>query len=272
MNTRKKLSLAAQIFIALGLGIIAGLLFLAFGRADIAINYVRPIGTVFLNLIKFIVVPIVLSSIICGVISMKDIHKVESIGIKTLLYYMLTTSLAIAIGLFVANGFKGFFHTLGTADLSYEVAEKSSFMDTLVGIFPSNIISPMLEAFLSAESTQAVQSTSRPTQIPSGTRSNETTRLRSRQSSKTLTKPLSKWMSLKKCKSFASSASAKPSRDAQAPFQVWCTVPIAARSCTTELPTMASERERSSIVRFIGSTRTSAEHTLSESLCWSEWC
>ena len=146
MNTRKKLSLAAQIFIALGLGIIAGLVFLAFGRADIAINYVRPIGTIFLNLIKFIVVPIVLSSIICGVISMKDIHKVESIGIKTLLYYMLTTSLAIAIGLFVANGFKGFFHTLGTADLSYEVAEKSSFMDTLVGIFPSNIISPMLEA------------------------------------------------------------------------------------------------------------------------------
>ena len=120
--------------------------------------------------------------------------------------------------------------------------------------------------------TQAVQSTSRPTPIPSGTRSNETTRLRSRQSSKTLTKPLSKWMSLKKCKSFASSASAKPSRIAQAPFPVWCTVPIAARSCTTELPTMASERECSSIVRFIGSTRTSAEHTLSVNPFWNEWC
>ena len=50
------------------------------------------------------------------------------------------------------------------------------------------------------------------------------------------------------------------------------TVPIAVRSCTTELPTMASVRELSSIVRFIGSTRTSAEHTSFVSPYWNEWC
>ena len=102
MKTKKKLSLAVQIFIALGLGIIAGLVFLAFGRADLAVSFIKPFGTIFLNLIKFIVVPIVLSSIICGVISMKDIHKVESIGIKTVLYYFTTTAFAIAIGLVVS--------------------------------------------------------------------------------------------------------------------------------------------------------------------------
>ena len=146
MKAKRKLSLAVQIFIALGLGIIAGLGFLYFDRADLALTYVKPLGTIFLNLIKFIVVPIVLSSIICGVISMKDIHKVESIGIKTVIYYFVTTSFAIAIGLFGANCFKGLVQTLETSDLSYSVSTQTNFMDTLVGIFPSNIISPMLEA------------------------------------------------------------------------------------------------------------------------------
>ena len=146
MKEKKKLSLAVQIFIALGLGIIAGLIFLMLGRADLAVAYVKPFGTIFLNLIKFIVVPIVLSSIICGVISMKDIRKVGSIGGKTILYYLITTSFAIAIGMVIANLFKGFFQTLETTDLAYEVASKTNFMDTLVDIFPSNAISPLLNA------------------------------------------------------------------------------------------------------------------------------
>ena len=146
MKEKKKLSLAVQIFIALGLGILAGLGFLAINRADLAVAYVKPFGTIFLNLIKFIVVPIVLSSIICGVISMKDIRKVGSIGGKTVLYYLMTTAFAIAIGLLVANLFKGSFQTLQTTDLTYEVASQTNFMDTLVGIFPSNAISPLLNA------------------------------------------------------------------------------------------------------------------------------
>ena len=146
MKTKKKLSLAVQIFIALGLGILAGLAFLAANRADLAVSYVKPFGTIFLNLIKFIVVPIVLSSIIVGVISMKDIRKVGSVGGKTVLYYMTTTAFAIGIGLIMANVFKGFFQILETTDLTYEVASQTNFMDTLVGIFPSNIINPMLNA------------------------------------------------------------------------------------------------------------------------------
>ena len=146
MKERKKLSLAVQIFIGLGLGIIAGLIFMAAGKAEWAGAYVKPFGTIFLNLIKFIVVPIVLTSIISGVISMRDIRKVGSIGWKTVVYYMLTTACAVVIGLFFANIFKGIFKVLQTSGLEYEVSTTVSFMDTLVNIFPSNIIQPLADA------------------------------------------------------------------------------------------------------------------------------
>lgn len=146
MREKKKMSLALQIFIGLGLGIVAGLLFMAAGKADWAENYVKPFGTIFLNLIKFIVVPIVLTSIIAGVVSMQDIRKVGSIGWKTVVYYMLTTACAVVIGLVFANIFKGSFGVLQTSDLEYEVASSVSFMDTLVNIFPSNFIQPMADA------------------------------------------------------------------------------------------------------------------------------
>lgn len=146
MKQKKKLSLAIQIFIGLGLGIIAGLLFMAIGKADLAVAYVKPFGTIFLNLIKFIVVPIVLCSIISGVISMQDIRKVGSIGWKTVVYYLLTTAFAVIIGLVFANIFKGTFQVLQTSNLEYEVAQTTNFMDTLVNIFPSNIITPLASA------------------------------------------------------------------------------------------------------------------------------
>ena len=146
MKQKKKMSLAVQIFIGLGLGIIAGLIFLTAGKADLAVTYVKPFGTIFLNLVKFIVVPIVLTSIIAGVISMKDIRKVGSIGWKTVVYYMATTACAVVIGLVISNLFKGFYQTLETTGLEYEVAQGTNFMDTLVGIFPSNIIKPMADA------------------------------------------------------------------------------------------------------------------------------
>lgn len=146
MTQKKKLSLAVQIFIGLGLGILAGLIFMFLGKADFAVAYVKPFGTIFLNLIKFIVVPIVLCSIICGVISMQDIRKVGSIGWKTVLYYLMTTAFAVIIGLVFANLFKGGFQVLQTTDLEYEVAQSTNFMDTLVNIFPSNIIQPLADA------------------------------------------------------------------------------------------------------------------------------
>jgi len=141
---KKKLSLAAQIFIALALGIIVGLLMQNY--ADFANAYIKPWGTIFLNLLKFIVVPIVLFSMLAGIISMNDIKKVGSIGWKTIVYYLCTTAFAIIIGLIGANIFKGLFPVLETSGLEYEAAAPTSFMDTIVNIFPSNFISPLANA------------------------------------------------------------------------------------------------------------------------------
>ena len=141
---KKKMSLAMQIFIALVLAIAAGLLLQK--HAQFAETYIKPFGTIFLNLLKFIVVPIVLFSIMCGIISMRDIKKVGAIGLKTVVYYMCTTAFAITIGLIGGNLFKKMFPVIATTDLSYQVGEKTSLMDTIVNIFPSNFISPMAEA------------------------------------------------------------------------------------------------------------------------------
>ena len=141
-----KQSLPLQIFIALGLGIVAGLIFLALGLADFTTDYIKPFGTIFLNLLKFIVVPIVITSIVQGVVSLSDIKKVGTIGLRTIIYYFCTTAFAITIGLIFANLFKGTYKVLQTSDLAYEAAEPTSFMDTIVNIFPSNLFQPMVDS------------------------------------------------------------------------------------------------------------------------------
>ena len=147
-GSKKKLSLAAWIFIALVLGcILGGILIAVPGGAAFSARYIKPIGTIFINLLKFIVVPIVLFSMVCGMISMKDIKKVGSIGWKTLVYYIGTTIVALIIGLVLANIFKGSFPQLSTEGLgTWDKATSADFMTTLVDIFPSNIIAPFANA------------------------------------------------------------------------------------------------------------------------------
>ena len=144
MKEKKKMSLAMQIFIAMLLAIFTGLLLQ--GRADFANNIIKPFGTIFLNLVKFIVVPIVLFSIMCGIISMSDIRKVGVIGLKTVVFYLCTTAFAVTIGLLGGNLFKGLFPVIATTDLTYDASAAASFMDTLVNIFPSNFFKPLVEA------------------------------------------------------------------------------------------------------------------------------
>ncbi len=145
MKEKKKLSLTAQIFIALVLGVVAGLLLQ--GKADFANTYIKPIGTVYLNLIKMIVVPVVLLSIMQGIVSLQDIRKVGSIGGRTIAYYMCTTAFAVTFGLLCANILNvGGGYVLGAGELVYEAKEAPSFIDTLVNIFPSNFFKPLVDA------------------------------------------------------------------------------------------------------------------------------
>ena len=91
---KKKLSLPKQIGIALLLGILAGYAFHKLGIPEFTTNYLKPFGTIFVNLLKFIVVPVVLLSMIDGIISMGDMKKVGSVGWKTVAYFLVTTARA----------------------------------------------------------------------------------------------------------------------------------------------------------------------------------
>ena len=149
MQSLKKINLAGWILIGLVLGILVGLCFL--GNPDFTTKYIKPFGTIFVNLLKFIVVPIVLLSLVSGMISMKDLKTVGALGWKTIVYYLGTTLIAITIGLIVGNVAKGWFPQLNTSDAVYE-AKSSNFMDTLVNIFPSN----MWSAFTSGAMLQVI--------------------------------------------------------------------------------------------------------------------
>ena len=145
MAQKKKLSLTVKITISLVLGVIAGLLLQ--GRSDIAVTYIKPFGTIYLNLIKMVVVPVVLLSIMQGIISLQDVRKVGSIGVKTVAFYMCTTALAVTLGLLFANILNvGGGYVIATEGLVYEAKEAPSFIETIVNIFPSNFFQPMASA------------------------------------------------------------------------------------------------------------------------------
>ena len=151
----KKLSLPMQILIALVLGIVVGLVCGMTGQAAFTTNYLKPFGTIFVNLLKFIVVPVVLLSMIDGILSMDDMKKVGSVGWKTVAYFLVSTAIACVIGLVFANIFNGagLFPTLALEEgATWEKATSANFMDTLVGMFPSN----MWESFRTANMLQVI--------------------------------------------------------------------------------------------------------------------
>ncbi|MEH7443518.1 cation:dicarboxylase symporter family transporter [Bacillus sp. JJ1122] len=147
----KKISLAGQIFIGLVLGIIAGAVF--FGNPAVA-TYLQPIGDIFLRLIKMIVVPIVVASIIVAVAGVGDIKQLGKIGGKTLLYFEIITTIAIIVGLIAANVFHPGagvnMSQLDKTDIaSYvntaETQETKSMITTLVEIVPTNPIAAIAD-------------------------------------------------------------------------------------------------------------------------------
>jgi proton glutamate symport protein len=147
----KRIGLAWQILIGLVLGIIVGAIF--YGNPQVA-SYLQPIGDIFLRLIKMIVIPIVISSIIIGVSSVGDTKKLGRLGGKTILYFEIITTIAILLGLAVANIFQpGAGVDMGSiqkTDInSYvetaENVESHGIAETFVNIVPSNLFAAFVE-------------------------------------------------------------------------------------------------------------------------------
>lgn len=147
----KKFGLAWQILVGLILGIAVGAIF--YGNPEVQ-TYLQPIGTIFIRLIKMIVIPIVISSLIVGVAGVGDIKKLGSLGGKTILYFEIITTIAIIIGLGAANLFQpgtGIdMDNLSKKDIggyisTTEQVESHSFADTFVNIVPQNLFESLVK-------------------------------------------------------------------------------------------------------------------------------
>ena len=151
---KKKLSLPQQIIIALILGVVVGLVCYFTQTAEFTKNFLKPFGDIFVNLLKFIVVPVVLLSMIQGILAMGDLKKVGTVGGKTVGFFMGTTAVACVIGLVLANLFLtlDLFPTLTLGDTTYEAKQFDGFMSVLIGIFPTN----MWSAFVNANMLQVI--------------------------------------------------------------------------------------------------------------------
>jgi proton glutamate symport protein len=150
----KKFGLATQIFVALILGISVGAVF--HGNETVMAIMV-PIGDIFIHLIKMIVVPIVIAALVVSIAGVGDMKKLGKLGGKTILYFEIVTTIAIAIGLLAAN----LFHpgsgldtsNLEKSDISnYEETTKSAesqgFAESIVHIVPKNIFESMVQGDL----------------------------------------------------------------------------------------------------------------------------
>jgi Na+/H+-dicarboxylate symporter len=160
----KKLALHWKIIIGMILGIIFGFIMNAVdgGRGFVA-DWIAPFGTIFINLLKLIAVPLILASLIKGISDLKDISKIKSMGLRTIGIYIGTTLVAIVIGLSIVNTLKpgnGMPQdTIEKIKLKYEndagvtdklmkasAQKEAGPLQALVDIFPSNIFQSFVEA------------------------------------------------------------------------------------------------------------------------------
>lgn len=152
----KKIPLHTKIIIGLILGLVYGMVSIQLGwSADFTINWIKPFGTIFVKALKMIAVPLVLASLIIGVANIGDISKLSRMGGKTLGIFLVTTVIAIVIGLVLVNTIKpgkklpietrenlmALYTT--TAESKVSVAEQlssSSKLQPLVDMIPENIV------------------------------------------------------------------------------------------------------------------------------------
>ncbi|WP_282157215.1 dicarboxylate/amino acid:cation symporter [Shimia thalassica] len=128
-----------QIVIALVLGVIVGIVLNSTGNGAIAVS-IKYVGTLFLSLIKMLIVPLIFVSLVCGMTSVSDMARMGRIGLKSIIFYLGTTAFAITIGLLLGTLFQpGVGIDLGTA-IAMEPKSSPPFIQQLIAIVPKNPI------------------------------------------------------------------------------------------------------------------------------------
>ena len=151
MQKKNKMSLTMKILLALGLGIVFGILANSFFSQELNNSMVKwaldPVGNVFLRSIKMLVVPLVLCSLICGTASIGDVKKLGRVGVRTMIYYTATTALAITIALVIAKVMQpglGGEQLVATAG-EFKATEAPFVMDIFVNMIPTNPIEALVK-------------------------------------------------------------------------------------------------------------------------------
>ena len=139
------MNLSVQIFASLVLSVVVGL-FLGDSAVVPVKTWIAPVGTMFINLIKMMIVPVVLCSLIVGMTSRGDMKKLGRIGIKTVAFYMVTTAIAIVIGFSVAGVIEPGVGMALPAEAAPKVKEAPSIMQVFVNMIPKNPIDSMAKA------------------------------------------------------------------------------------------------------------------------------
>lgn len=137
-----RLNLVTQIFIAFVAAIVLGAVF------GSSISFVQPLGDLFLRLIKFIIAPLILATLVVGVASNSDTKQLGRVGIKTLAYYLVTTGIAVVIGLAIAFAIQpGKGVNIATDNMDSEVVEQEEqdVITTLLNIIPENPFTALTE-------------------------------------------------------------------------------------------------------------------------------
>ncbi|ANE23227.1 sodium:dicarboxylate symporter [Denitrobacterium detoxificans] len=151
-----RVGLTGQILIALALGIVCGIVFHYLIpdspiKTDVFVNGIFYfVGQAFIRLMQMLVVPLVLCSIVCGAAAIGDVKTLGKVGIKTLLFYICTTALAIsialAVGTLIAPGLGVDTSAIqANASTSTVATTETSIMDTLLGIIPKNPFNAIAE-------------------------------------------------------------------------------------------------------------------------------
>ncbi len=152
----KKLPLIWKILIGMVIGIIWGMLAVTLGLEKFTIDWIKPWGTIFINLLKLIAVPLIFVSLVNGISSLSDISKLSRIGLKTITIYMITTVFAVFVGLTLVNLIKPgntfseekrmafneqFGNDVTEKELLAEEHKGQSPLQYVVDIVPDNIVS-----------------------------------------------------------------------------------------------------------------------------------
>jgi len=136
------LPLWQKIVIGMILGITVGIIF----GEDAAI--LKPIGSLFVNTIKMLIVPLVFCSIIVGITSMQDTSKMGRIGFKAVMFYLISTAVAISIGLLLGNLLQPGAGLELVAQQAEAVKETASLAETIVGLVPTNPVGALAQGHI----------------------------------------------------------------------------------------------------------------------------